>query len=44
MKILIIFVVFILTIGVVSAQEPLFKFGEEVGIEKIDFGKKAKGE
>ena len=44
MKILICFVVFILTIGVVSAQEPLFEFGEEVGIDEVNFGKKVKGE
>lgn len=44
MKILISFVVFALTIGVVSAQEPLFKFGDEVGIENINPGKKVKGE
>ena len=44
MKVIIILVVFILTIGVVSAQEPLFKFGKEVGIEKVNFGKKVKGE
>lgn len=26
------------------AQQPLFKFGEEVGFEKVDFDKKVKGE
>ncbi len=44
MKILIFFVVLVLTIGIVTAQEPLFKFGEEVGIEKITSGKRVKGE
>ncbi|MBT3385684.1 MAG: DUF1080 domain-containing protein [Prolixibacteraceae bacterium] len=44
MKILISFVVLVLTVGVVSAQEPLFKFGEEIGLEKVKDGKKVKGE
>jgi hypothetical protein len=30
--------------GVVTAQQPLFKFGDEVGLEKVLEGKKVKGE
>jgi len=35
--------VWIFFVGAVSAQQPFLKFGEEVGLEKIIQGKKAKG-
>ena len=44
MKIISISLFLILIAGVTVAQEQLFKFGEEVGLEKITSGKKAKGE
>jgi len=44
MKIISITLFLVLVAGITFAQESLFKFGEEVGIENIDFGKKVKGE
>ncbi len=34
----------ILSTVITFAQQPLFKFGKEVGLDKVNFGKKVKGE
>ncbi len=44
MKIISISLFLILIAGIMLAQEPLFKFGDEVALEKINSGKKVKGE
>jgi len=44
MKRVIQIVVLVFFAGVVSAQKPLFKFGEEIDFEKITSGQKVKGE
>ncbi|NQU88619.1 MAG: DUF1080 domain-containing protein [Mariniphaga sp.] len=44
MKIIIQLVCLIFISGIIIAQEPLFRFGEEIRLEKITSGKKAKGE
>ena len=44
MKIISISLFLILIAGIMVAQEPLFKFGDEVALEKISSGKKVKGE
>lgn len=44
MKKLVQIVVLVFIAGVVMAQKPLFKFGEEVNFEKITSGQKIKGE
>ncbi len=44
MKIISISLFLILIAGIMLAQEPLFKFGDEVALEKINSGKKIKGE
>jgi len=44
MKRVIQIVILVFLAGVVSAQKPLFKFGEEIGFDKITSGQKVKGE
>jgi hypothetical protein len=44
MKRVIQVVILVFFAGVVSAQNPLFKFGEEIGFDKITLGQKVKGE
>lgn len=44
MKRLVQIIFLVLIAGVTNAQKPLFKFGEEVGLEKITSGKKIKGQ
>jgi len=44
MKKLVQIIFLVLVAGVLNAQKPLFKFGEEVGFEKITSGQKIKGQ
>jgi len=44
MKSLMQIVILVFFAGVVSAQKPLFKFGEEIGFDKITVGQKIKGQ
>ncbi|NOR75460.1 MAG: DUF1080 domain-containing protein, partial [Draconibacterium sp.] len=44
MKTIIVFFLSIFIIGITNAQQPLFKFGEEVGLDKVNFDKKVKSE
>jgi hypothetical protein len=44
MKWLVQIIVLVLVTGIANAQKPLFKFGEEVGIDKIIPGEKVKAE
>ena len=43
MKQLFFFTGLVLLAGIISAQEPLFSFGEEMGLQKIKSGEKVKG-
>jgi hypothetical protein len=44
MKRLVQVIFLVLVAGVLNAQKPLFKFGEEIGFDKITLGQKVKGE
>ena len=44
MKKLVQIIFLVLVAGVLNAQKPLFKFGEEVGFDKITSGQKVKGQ
>ncbi|MEN8115565.1 MAG: DUF1080 domain-containing protein [Bacteroidota bacterium] len=44
MKILLYITGLILVSGIISAQEPLFSFGEEIGLQKITSGETVKGD
>lgn len=44
MKKLVQVIILVLVAGVLNAQKPLFKFGEEIDFEKITSGQKVKGE
>ncbi len=44
MKTIIVFFLSIFIIGITNAQQPLFKFGKEVGLDKVNFDKKVKSE